>query len=62
MVGARRIKDQPELAAIPIIAVILYALSGDDTKAYEAGCDGYITKPFSPWELLAKVRESLSAD
>ena len=60
--ATRRIKAQPELAAIPIIAVTSYALSGDDAKAYEAGCDGYITKPFSPRELLAKVREFLGKD
>jgi two-component system cell cycle response regulator DivK len=32
-------------------------LSGDDRKAYEAGCDAYVAKPFSPRALLAKVRE-----
>ena len=58
--ATRRIKAQPALSAIPIIAVTSYALSGDDVKAYEAGCDGYITKPFSPRELLAKVREFLT--
>ena len=31
----------------------------DETKAFEAGCDGYIAKPFSPRNLLAKVREFL---
>ena len=34
-----------------------YALSGDDVKALEAGCDAYVTKPFSPRALLAKIRE-----
>ena len=57
--ATRRIKAQPELSAIPIIAVTSYALSGDDVKAFEAGCDGYITKPFSPRQLLATVREFL---
>jgi two-component system cell cycle response regulator DivK len=56
----RRIKANPSLASIPIIAVTSYALSGDDIKAYEAGCDGYVSKPFSPRELLAKVREFLA--
>jgi two-component system cell cycle response regulator DivK len=55
----RRIKADPELRAIPIIAVTSYALSGDETKARAAGCDAYITKPFSPRVLLAKVREFL---
>jgi two-component system cell cycle response regulator DivK len=57
--ATRRIKANPALSAIPIIAVTSYALSGDDAKAFEAGCDAYVTKPFSPRELLAKIREYL---
>ena len=57
--ATRRIKANPSLRAIPIIAVTSYALSGDDVKAFEAGCDAYVTKPFSPRELLAKIREYL---
>ena len=55
--ATRRIKANPALRAIPIIAVTSYALSGDDVKAREAGCNDYVTKPFSPRALLAKVRE-----
>ena len=55
--ATRRIKAQPELKHIPIIAVTSYALSGDEAKTREAGCDGYVAKPFSPRQLLAKVRE-----
>lgn len=57
--ATRRIKANPALRLIPIIAVTSYALSGDDVMAYEAGCAGYITKPFSPRQLLAKIREYL---
>jgi two-component system, cell cycle response regulator DivK len=57
--ATRRIKSNPDLKAIPIIVVTSYALSGDDTKAREAGCDDYVTKPFSPRVLLAKIREFL---
>ena len=57
--ATRRIKANPALRHIPLIAVTSYALSGDDVKALEAGCDGYVTKPFSPRALLAKVREYL---
>lgn len=53
----RRIKANPDLSGITIIAVTSYALSGDDAKAFEAGCDDYIAKPFSPRKLLAKIRE-----
>ena len=55
----RRIRAEPGLQGIPIIAVTSYAMSGDDKKAYAAGCDGYVTKPFSPKVLLAKIREYL---
>jgi len=57
--ATRQIKANPALRQIPVIAVTSYALSGDDVKAREAGCDGYVTKPFSPRALLAKVREYL---
>ena len=55
--ATRRIKENPDLKHIPIIVVTSYALSGDDVKAFEAGCDAYIAKPFSTRELLAKIRE-----
>ena len=55
--ATRRIKANPALQHIPIIAVTSYALSGDDVKAFEAGCNGYVSKPFSPRALLARIRE-----
>jgi two-component system cell cycle response regulator DivK len=55
--ATRRIKADPALRAIPIIVVTSYALSGDETKARAAGCDAYVTKPYSPRALLAKIRE-----
>ena len=58
--ATRRIKANPELKAIPIIVVTSYALSGDEEKARAAGCDDYITKPYSPRQLLAKVNALLS--
>ena len=57
--ATRRIKADPALKGIPVIAVTSYALSGDEEKTRAAGCDGYITKPFSPRQMLAKVREIL---
>jgi two-component system, cell cycle response regulator DivK len=55
----RRFKADPDLQSIPIIVVTSYALSGDEEKARAAGCDGYVTKPFSPRQLLAKIKEYL---
>jgi two-component system cell cycle response regulator DivK len=52
----RRIKANPALKYIPIIAVTSYALSGDDAKAFAAGCDAYVTKPFDPADLLEKIK------
>jgi two-component system, cell cycle response regulator DivK len=57
--ATRRIRAIPELARVPIIAVTSYALSGDEAKTRAAGCDGYVAKPFSPRQLLAKIREFL---
>ena len=57
--ATRRIKAEPATRSIPIMAVTSYALSGDEEKARTAGCDAYVTKPYSPRQLLAKVREFL---
>ena len=57
--ATRRIKANAALRAVPVIAVTSYALSGDETKAVAAGADAYVSKPFSPRVLLAKVREFL---
>jgi two-component system, cell cycle response regulator DivK len=59
--ATRRIKADPALAAIPIVAVTSYALSGDEQKARDAGCNDYIAKPYSPRQMLAKVREILGS-
>jgi two-component system, cell cycle response regulator DivK len=57
--ATRQIKADPTLRHIPVIAVTSYALSGDEAKTKAAGCDAYVAKPFSPRQLLAKVREFL---
>ena len=57
--ATRRIKANPELRRTPIIVVTSYALSGDEDKARDAGCDAYIAKPFDALQLLAMVRQYL---
>jgi two-component system cell cycle response regulator DivK len=57
--ATRRIKADPATKSIPIIVVTSYALSGDEGKARDAGCDAYVTKPYSPRQLLAKIKEYL---
>ena len=58
--ATRRIKSHPDLKHIPIIIFTSYALSGDDLKAYAAGCDDYVSKPYSPKKLLARIQNFLS--
>jgi len=58
--ATRRIKADPTLRSITIIAVTSYALDGEEKTARAAGCDDYVPKPFSPRELLAKIRQHLS--
>lgn len=57
--ATRRIKANPKLRHIPVIAVTSYALSDDQKKAIDAGCSSYVAKPYSPRALLAKIREFL---
>ncbi len=53
----RQIRTDPALLSIPIIAVSSYAPSGEEQKARAAGCDDFVAKPYSPRQLLAKIRQ-----
>jgi two-component system, cell cycle response regulator DivK len=50
--ATRQIKALPGLATIPIIAVSSFAMKGDEEKARASGCADYVTKPYSPMDLL----------
>lgn len=56
----RLLKSQEKTKHIPVIALTAFAMKGDDLKAYEAGCDGYITKPVDTRQLVTQVREFLA--
>ena len=55
----RRIKADPALRSIPVIAVTSHALNGEEQTARAAGCDDYVPEPYSPRHLLAKIRQYL---
>ena len=52
----RQIRADPNLKTMPIIAVSSYAMKGDEEKARASGCDHYVTKPYSPIQLLRLIR------
>ena len=54
--ATRRIKVDPALKPIPIVAVSSFAMKGDEEKARAAGADHYVTKPYSPMQLLRLIR------
>jgi two-component system, cell cycle response regulator DivK len=58
--ATKQIKADPALRSIPIIAVTSHALDGEEQTARAAGCDGYVPEPYSPRQLLAKIRQYLS--
>jgi two-component system cell cycle response regulator DivK len=55
----RRLRAESATAATPIIAITSFALSGDDQKAKQAGATAYLTKPYSPFDLLNLIRRHL---
>jgi CheY-like chemotaxis protein len=57
--ATRRLKADPETAAIPIIALTAHAMTSDRDKALEAGCDGYETKPVELPRLLELMEKLL---
>ena len=57
----RLLKQDDQTKCIPIIAVTAFAMSGDEGKALESGCDGYISKPIMIHSFLHTVQRFLSA-
>jgi two-component system cell cycle response regulator DivK len=58
--ATRRLKADPALRSIPIIAITSYALGEDEARAKAAGCDDFVAKPYSPRFLLAKIQKYLA--
>ncbi len=57
--ATRRIKADPKLRHIPVLALTAHVMEGDREKALAAGCDDYDTKPFQFPRLLAKIEALL---
>ena len=56
------IKEDPSLKDIPIVALTSYAMQGDEEKALEAGCTGYIAKPIDTRKFLETISKYLTDD
>ena len=54
--ATRRLRADAKTAAIPIVVITSFALSGDAEKAKAAGASAYLAKPYSPRELLQLIR------
>jgi CheY-like chemotaxis protein len=53
--ATRVIKSDPETEEITVVALTSFAMAGDEKKAFDAGCKGYITKPISTRTFLQDV-------
>jgi two-component system, cell cycle response regulator DivK len=57
--ATRQLRTDPRTANIPIIVITSFALSGDSEKAKAAGASAYVTKPYSPRQMLELIRKFL---
>ncbi len=60
LTATRRLKADPATRDIPVLVVTSYALKGDEAKAFEAGCSGYVTKPIDKRLFLKAVAKALA--
>jgi len=56
----RRIRQEPSLAGLPVIAVTAYAMDGDREKSLSEGFTAYVTKPVQGATLREQVKELLN--
>jgi len=59
LTATKILKADQKLSAIPIVALTSHAMEGDDKKALDAGCDGYIAKPIDTKNFLATIGQYL---
>jgi two-component system cell cycle response regulator DivK len=53
--ATRRLKADARTRPIKVLALTAFAMSGDGQKIIDAGCDGYLAKPYPHHELLARI-------
>jgi two-component system, cell cycle response regulator DivK len=58
----RKVRENPEWAALPVLAVTAYAMRGDKEKIIEAGFDGYLSKPINAAPLEAELNRLLAPE
>lgn len=54
-----RIKSDPDLSPIPVIAVTAFAMKGDEERIRAAGCEAYLSKPISIDNFITTVKSFL---
>jgi two-component system cell cycle response regulator DivK len=54
------LKEDPDLRAIPVVAVTAFAMKGDEDKIRQGGCEAYIAKPISVAKFLETVQRFLA--
>ena len=59
--ATRRLKADADLKDIPVVALTAHAMVGDEAKALEAGCDGYIAKPINVWSFVEEIEGYLKS-
>ena len=59
LAATKKLKADPATRNIPILVVTSYAMKGDEAKAFEAGCSGYVTKPIDKTVFLEAVAKAL---
>src|SRR5262252_10369141 len=55
------LKEDPELKAIPVVAVTAFAMKGDEERIREGGCEAYLSKPISVGKFIETIRHFLGA-
>jgi CheY-like chemotaxis protein len=56
----RRIRENPRLAQLPVVAVTAYAMRGDQERILNSGFDGYLSKPINPSSLIKELDRLLN--